>query len=70
MNAVLAMAWAGSLGGDLVGLYSFDSRPRIFIPPAPGRAAFVRLQATCARLGHDTAETNHTLALTHLHGRL
>lgn len=70
MNAALAMAWAGGLGGDLVGLYSFDSRPRIFIPPAPGRAAFARLQATCARLGHDTVETNHTLALTHLHGRL
>jgi uncharacterized protein (DUF58 family) len=70
MNAALAMAWAGGLGGDQVGLYSFDSRPRVFIPPAPGRAAFARLQATCARMGYDSVETNHTLALTHLHGRL
>jgi uncharacterized protein (DUF58 family) len=70
MNAALAMAWAGGLGGDLVGLYSFDSRPRIFIPPAPARAAFARLQATCAQMSYETAETNHTLALTHLHGQL
>jgi uncharacterized protein (DUF58 family) len=70
MNAALAMAWAGGLGGDQVGLYSFDSRPRVFIPPAPGRAAFARLQATCAQMGYDSVETNHTLALTHLHGRL
>lgn len=70
MNAALAMAWAGGLGGDLVGLYSFDSRPRHFIPPAPGRAAFPRLQAACASIAYQTVETNHTLALTHLHGRL
>jgi uncharacterized protein (DUF58 family) len=70
MNAALAMAWAGGLGGDQVGLYSFDSRPRVFIPPAPGRAAFARLQATCAQMGYDSVETNHTLALTHLNGRL
>ncbi|WP_323038469.1 DUF58 domain-containing protein [Gemmobacter sp.] len=70
INAALAMAWAGGLGGDMVGLYSFDSRPRLFLPPAPGRAAFPRLQAACAALAQEAAETNHTLALSHLHGRL
>ncbi len=70
INAALAMAWAGGLGGDLVGLYSFDSRPRLFVPPAPGRAAFPRLQAACAGLAQEASETNHTLALSHLHGRL
>lgn len=70
INAALAMAWAGALGGDLTGLYSFDSRPRLWLPPAPGRAAFPRLQAACAGLAQEAAETNHTLALTHLHGRL
>ena len=70
INAALAMAWAGGLGGDQVGLYSFDSRPRVFVPPAPGRAAFARLQATCAALKYETVETNHTLGLTHLSGKL
>lgn len=70
INAALAMAWAGGLGGDLVGLYSFDSRPRLYVPPAPGRLAFPRLQAACAGLAQEAAETNHTLALSHLNGRL
>ena len=70
INAALALAWAGGLGGDQVGLYSFDSRPRVFVPPAPGRAAFARLQATCAALNYETVETNHTLGLTHLSGKL
>ena len=70
INAALALAWAGGLGGDLVGLYSFDSRPRVFMPPAPGRAAFARLQGTCAALKYETVETNHTLGLTHLSGKL
>jgi uncharacterized protein (DUF58 family) len=70
INAALAMAWAGGLGGDQVGLYSFDSQPRMFVPPAPGRAAFARLQATCAALRYESVETNHTLGLSHLSGRL
>ncbi len=70
INAALAMAWAGGLGGDQVGLYSFDSQPRVFVPPAPGRAAFARLQATCAALKYESVETNHTLGLSHLSGRL
>ncbi len=70
INAALAIAWAGGLGGDQVGLYSFDSQPRVFVPPAPGRAAFARLQATCAALTYAHVETNHTLGLSHLSGRL
>ncbi len=70
INAALAMAWAGGLGGDQVGLYSFDSQPRVFVPPAPGRVAFPRLQATCTALKYETVETNHTLGLSHLSGRL
>ena len=70
INAALALAWAGGLGGDQVGMFSFDSRPRVFVPPAPGRAAFARLQATCAALKYESVETNHTLGLTHLSGKL
>ena len=70
INAALAMAWAGGLGGDQVGLYSYDSQPRLFVPPAPGRAAFARLQASCAALKYQSVESNPTLGLSHLSGRL
>lgn len=70
VNAALALAWAGGLGGDLVGLYSYDSQPRLYIPPMPGRAAFSRLKAASADLAPATVESNPTLALTHLAGRL
>ncbi|MEP3276068.1 MAG: DUF58 domain-containing protein [Stappiaceae bacterium] len=70
INAALALAWAGGLGGDLVGFYSFNSRPQQFTPPRPGRTAFARIQATSAALQHDTAETNHTLGLSNLNGKL
>lgn len=70
INASLAMTWAGGLGGDLVGFYAFDSRPRLYMPPEPGRLAFPRIQAASASLLQEPAETNHTLALSHLMGRL
>lgn len=70
INAALAMTWAGGLAGDLVGLYTFDSQPRLFLAPAPGRAAFPRMRLACADLAYETRETNHTLGLTHLNGRL
>lgn len=70
INAALAMCWAGGLAGDLVGFYSFDSRPRLFQPALPGRTAFARLQTICGELAYETQETNHTLGLTHLSGRL
>ncbi|MGM4910488.1 DUF58 domain-containing protein [Rhizobium sp. 768_B6_N1_8] len=70
INAALAMCWGAGLAGDLVGFYSFDSRPRLFVPALPGRAAFARLQTVCAELRYETQETNHTLGLTHLSGRL
>jgi uncharacterized protein (DUF58 family) len=70
INAALSMCWAAGLAGDLVGFYSFDSRPRLFRPALPGRTAFARLQTVCAELRYETQETNHTLGLTHLSGRL
>lgn len=70
INASLALAWAAALGGDNVGFMSFAARPQPFLPPAPGRAAFGRIRATCATLGQDSVESNHTLGLTTLNGRL
>ncbi|MEM7742745.1 MAG: DUF58 domain-containing protein [Pseudomonadota bacterium] len=70
VNAALACAWAAGLGGDLVGMYAFDSQPRIFLPPEPGRAAFARLRTRMAELDYESVETNHTLAMARLHTRL
>ncbi|WP_182418975.1 DUF58 domain-containing protein [Bartonella sp. HY038] len=70
INSALAMCWASGIAGDNVGFYSFDSRPRIFIPPAPGRNAFSRIQKTCAQMQYETRETNHTLGLTQLATKL
>lgn len=70
INAALATTWAAGIGGDMVGFFSFDSRPRSFIPPAPGRAAFNRIRAEAAALEYSSVESNHTLALAHLNGLL
>ena len=70
VNAALATAWAAGLGGDLVGMYAFDSQPRMYLPPEPGRAGFAKLRARTAELAYESVETNHTLAMAHLHQRL
>ena len=70
INAALAMTWAGVLGGDNVGFYTFGARPGQLIAPRAGRTAFARIRAACAELEESRNETNHTLALTHLHGSL
>jgi uncharacterized protein (DUF58 family) len=69
VTAALATAWAASIGGDLVGHYSYDVRPRTFSAPAPGRIAFARLRSWTAELAYVSRETNHTLALTELNAR-
>ena len=68
--AMLSLAWAGVLGGDRVGLFAFDARPRVFEPPEGGRGAFIKLRAAAARLEYRSVETNFTLAMAHLHERL
>jgi uncharacterized protein (DUF58 family) len=70
INAALATTWAAGLGGDQVGFFAFDSRPRQFIPPTPGRTAFNRFRFEAANLQYSSVETNHTLALAHLNGLL
>ena len=36
VTAALAVAWAAAIGGDLVGYYAYDVRPRSFVAPCPG----------------------------------
>lgn len=68
-TAALATAWAAAIGGDLVGYFSYDVRPRSFAAPQPGRIAFARMRSWSANLGYVGRETNHTLALTELNAR-
>jgi uncharacterized protein (DUF58 family) len=68
-TAALATAWAAAIGGDLVGFFAYDVRPRSFVAPQPGRAAFPRLRSWTANLSSEGRETNHTLALTELNAR-
>ena len=68
-TAALAVAWAAAIGGDLVGYFSYDVRPRSFVAPQPGRIAFARLRSWSASLDYVGRETNHTLALTELNAR-
>ncbi|WP_229804433.1 DUF58 domain-containing protein [Neogemmobacter tilapiae] len=68
-TAALSVAWAAAIGGDLVGYFSYDARPRIFVSPQPGRQAFARLRSWTADLSYVGRETNHTLALTELNAR-
>ena len=70
IHAALALCWAGGLAGDNVGFFSFGARPRPLMPPRPGRAAFAPIQSACADLMPDEAETNHTLGLSVLNGKL
>lgn len=69
VTAALAIAWAAAVGGDLVGHYAYDVRPRSFAKPEAGRAAFVRLRSWAAGLDYVSRETNHTLALSELNAR-
>ncbi|MER0239273.1 DUF58 domain-containing protein [Fulvimarina sp. MAC8] len=70
IRSALALGWAGIQGGDLVGLFAFDARPRLFLPPGGGRRAFAQLRSRTADLEYRSVETNHTLAMTHLGQRL
>ncbi|MEM9144903.1 MAG: DUF58 domain-containing protein [Pseudomonadota bacterium] len=69
ITAALATAWAAAIGGDLVGAFSYDARPRSFRAPVPGRQAFAQLRSWTAELSYVARETNHTLALSALKAR-
>jgi uncharacterized protein (DUF58 family) len=70
INASLALAWAAAVGGDRVGLFTYDSAPRLWSPPEPGRQAFPKMRRTLAELAYDERESNPTLALATLGDRV
>ena len=69
INAALATGWAAVVGGDLIGLFAYDSRPHLFAPPAAGRGAFAQLRSRTAALEYRSVESNPTLAMAELSAR-
>lgn len=70
VSAALLAAWAALAGGDRVALFGFDARPRIASGLVSGPGAFASFQSLAARLDYSSEETNFTLALGTLAGRL
>lgn len=70
IHAGLALGLVAAKTGDRVGLYSFDARPRLYLEPAAGVAAWRRMQFASADIDGATEETNFTLGLLDLLRRL
>ena len=70
INAALALTWAAAVGGDRAGLFTYDSAPRLWTPPEPGRQAFPKLRRQLANLAYEDRQSNPTLALATLSDRL
>jgi uncharacterized protein (DUF58 family) len=70
INAALLLAFAGLRLGDRVGLFAFDAKPRVASGVVAGPQAFPLIQRLAAGIDYSTEETNFTLGLTTLAGRL
>jgi uncharacterized protein (DUF58 family) len=70
VNAALLLAYVSLKIGDRVGLFAFDSRPQVETGAVTGAKAFPTLVRLASRLDYSAEETNFTLGLTTLQGRL
>ena len=70
INAGLMLTYMGLRGGDRVGLFGFDSLVRHATAPVGGLHNFWRLQQASAQMAYCQHETNFTLGLNDLLGRL
>ncbi len=70
INSGLLLAYYSLRAGDRVGLFAFDDQVRRYIEPRGGVRAIHALQQRVADIDYGEAETNFTLGLTHLTGRL
>jgi uncharacterized protein (DUF58 family) len=70
IHAALLLAYVSTRSGDRVSLFSFDERPRVFLEPRGGVAAFRALTQLTSELAYTDAEANYTLGLTNLMTRL
>jgi uncharacterized protein (DUF58 family) len=70
INAAMLLAFVSLKLGDRVGLFAFDAKPRVSSGVVSGAQAFPLLQRLAAGIDYSTEETNFTLGLTTLAGRL
>lgn len=70
ITALLLLSYVSLKAGDRVGFFAFDSRSRAFVPPRGGVATQQRIVRACAEVDYCEEETNFTLALAELRGRL
>jgi uncharacterized protein (DUF58 family) len=70
VTAALLSAFIALKSGDLVGLFSFDARPRVVSGAVRGSASFSQIQKRAAEIDYSAEETNFTLALTTLSSKL
>ena len=66
VSAALLTAFVALKDGDRVGLFSFDSHPRVSTRPASGQRSFALLQRVAGAIEYSDRETNYTLALATL----
>ncbi len=70
INAGLITAYGALRHGDRVGVFAFDSQVRMHARPVGGVRVFPRIQRAVAEIDYAAEETNFTLGLTDLAGRL
>ena len=70
IQAGLLLGWMGLRAGDRVGMFSFAARPGAFVGPRGGTSTFPQLVGLASRLTYNDEETNFTLGLLNLAGRL
>jgi uncharacterized protein (DUF58 family) len=70
LQASLLLAFGALKAGDLVGLYAFDERPRLWTGALSGQGAFAALQRLASRIDYGSSETNYTLGLVQLGAHL
>lgn len=70
LSAGLLLGFLSLREGDRTGLFAFDAKPYLYVPPVHGSNGFAQLKGQSAKIDYSTAETNFTLGLTTLLQRL
>lgn len=70
IRSALLLCWISLRSGDLVGGCSFDARFESYLKPERGMTCFTQFQRFAASLDYGEVETNFTLGLAELYGRL
>ncbi len=70
INAALLLAYVSLRSGDKAQFYSFDARPGVTSGQLMGTRGYPVLQSVAAQMDYSSAESNFTLALSELAGKL